>query len=200
MRREGWSPATCDRALYVGTPLAIINIQSMRATSRAIALLMVVGAVVAALSGCSDDEDALPRDEYVRQVNGLCAEAVSATEGLISGVFAELAASGRLPETPTPAETQAVYKAVLPAARESNDVIGEMLGELRALAAPGELADDAEELWDAYEDRLEIGLRRIEEATVDTDAAVALEADDLKPFTPENTRAAEIGFAACRFE
>jgi hypothetical protein len=161
---------------------------------------MVVGMAAVALSGCSGDEDALPPDEYVRQVNGLCAEAVSATEGLITGVFAELAKSGRLPENPTPAETQVVYKTVLPAARESNDVIGEMLVELRALAAPEELADDAEELWDAYEDRLEISLRRIEESTVDTDAAVALWADDLKPFTPENTRAAEMGFTACQFE
>jgi hypothetical protein len=172
----------------------------MRATSRVVAVLIVVGSAVAILSGCSGDEDALSRDEYLRQVNGLCAEAVSATEGLITGVFAELAESGRLPENPTPAETQAVYKAVLPAAREGNGVIGEMLEELRALAAPGELADDAEELWDAYEDRLEIGLRRIEEATVDADAAIALWADDLKPFTPENTRAAGIGFTACRFE
>jgi hypothetical protein len=133
-------------------------------------------------------------------VNELCAEAVSTTEGLITGVFAELAESGRLPDKPTPAETQAVYTAVLPAAREGDRVIGEMLEELRTLAAPAELAEDAEELWDAYEDRVEVGLRRIEEATVDADAAIALEVDDLKPFTPENTRAAELGFTACRFE
>ncbi len=123
----------------------------------------------------------------------------------LTGVFADLAESGRLPENPTPAETQAVYATVLPAARESDRVIREMLEELRALAAPTELADDAEELWDAYEERVEIGLRRIEKATVDADAAIALEADNSKPFTPENTRgggggAAELGFTACRFE
>ena len=171
----------------------------MRAASTGIALLGL-GLALGALLGCGSDADALTRDEYVRQVNGLCVEAVATTEGLITGVFADLAESGRLPENPTPAETQAVYATVLPAARESDRVIREMLEELRALAAPTELADDAEELWDAYEERVEIGLRRIEKATVDADAAIALEADNSKPFTPENTRAAELGFTACRFE
>lgn len=171
----------------------------MRGSSSRVALLIVLGSALAALPGCGGDVDALTRDEYVRQVNGLCAEAVSTTEGLIAGVFEELSESGRLPEKPTPAESQAVYTAVLPAARESERVIRKMLEELRALAAPTELADEAEELWNAYEDRVEVGLRRIEEATVDVDAAIALEADDSIPFTPENTRAAELGFTACRF-
>lgn len=133
-------------------------------------------------------------------MNERCATAASTVESLITGAFAELSESGRLPEKPTPAEAQAVYTALLPTARESNRVIREMIQEVRALAGPTELTDDAEELWDAYEDRAEIGLRRIEEATVDDDAAIALETDDSKPFTPENTRAAELGFTACRFE
>jgi hypothetical protein len=172
----------------------------MRSAASRVPRLVVLGSALAALPGCGGEADALTRDEYVRQVNGLCAETVSTTEGLITGVFAELSQSGWLPEQPTPGETRAVYAAVLPAARESDRVIREMLEKLRALAVPPELADDSAELWDAYEDRVGIGLRRIEEAAVDADAAIALEADDTKPFTPENTRAAKLGFTACHFE
>ncbi len=166
---------------------------------RSLLRLFIASFVLIAAAGCRSGSEALQRGEYVQRVNLLCADTVATTDRLIAEAFAGLTASG-LPDDPTPAELQALYSAILPAARESERVIRGMLTELRALAAPTELGTDAAALWDAYEARLETSLRRIEEATTDGTAAVELDADDTVPFTPENERASALGFTACSLQ
>ncbi len=150
------------------------------------------------LSGCSTDVEPLARGEYTREVNALCATAASRMADLIQDAFTELYGDDP-PANPSPKELQALYAGILPAANTSADVIKAMLNDVRALAAPTEIARDVEDLWQAFEKRLDIGLRRIHEAVADPSKAIELEADDTVPFDPENARAASLGLTACNF-
>ncbi len=151
-----------------------------------------------ALSGCSTDVEPLARDDYTREVNMLCSTAANRSTDLIQDAFAELFGDDP-PASPSPKELQALYAGILPAANESADVIKTMLDDVRALAAPDEIAQDTSDLWQAFEERLDMGLRRIQDAVADPSRAIELEADDTFPFDPENARAASLGLTACNF-
>jgi hypothetical protein len=152
-----------------------------------------------ALSGCSTDVEPLARDDYAREVNALCATAISRSDGLIADAFSELYGDNP-PSAPSATELQALYAGILPAANDSRDVTRTMLDEVRALAAPDEIAQDATDLWQAVEKRLDLSLGRIEEAASDPAKAIELDADDKFPFAPENARAAILGFRECQFK
>jgi hypothetical protein len=147
-----------------------------------------------ATTGCGSES--LSRPEYTREVNRICTPAIAQSNELIHSAFSELYGND-LPTDPSPGDLVALYRGILPAARESRDVIEQMLDDLRALPAPAELAGAANDLWEAMEGRLGTSIERIENATHDPRAAVELDVDDTFPFDPENARAAELGFTAC---
>jgi hypothetical protein len=160
-----------------------------------------LGAIVlaVAVAGCAETADPLSREDYVREVDRLCAAGVERNDRLIEDAFAELYGGGP-PANPSAANLQELYSRILPAARRAAEAFEEMLDDLRALDAPAALAAEADDLWAAYDERLDGSVRRIEEAAADPAKAVELDLDDAFPFDPENERAAALGFTACAFE
>lgn len=157
---------------------------------------VLFGAALAlATTGCRSES--LTRPEYTREVNRICASAITQSNRLIERAFSELY-GGDLPSDPSPGDLVALYRGILPAARESRELIEQMLDDLRALRAPAELADAASELWEAMEVRLGTSIERIEDAAKDPRAAIELDGDDTFPFDTENARAAELGLTACK--
>ena len=155
-------------------------------------------AMALALAGCATDATPLARDDYTRKANALCTPAISRSDDLIAHAFTKLYGD-EPPSNPSAKELQALYAGILPAANESADVIKAMLHDARPLAAPEQIAQEASDLWQAIEERLDKSLRRIEEAAVQPSKAIELDADDTLPFSPENARAASLGLTACKF-
>jgi hypothetical protein len=147
-------------------------------------------------AGCGSTDEPLTRREYTDDVNRICTTAIVRSDSLVRGAFAELYGDNP-PSDPSPDDLVALYRGILPAARDARKVIEQMLDELRGLRGPGELVAAANGIWDAMERRLAASLERIEDATRDSRAASELDLDDTFPFRVENLRAAELGFTAC---
>jgi hypothetical protein len=160
-------------------------------------LVACLAACALPICGCgkAETESGSARD-YRQRVNAICATAANRSDAVIEHAFADLYGND-LPANPTAEELQAFYAAILPAADESAVIIRGMLDDVRAVPAPEELSDDAGTLWDAFEKRLRMSIRRIEAAASNPAKAIELDVDDTFPFDPENERAARLGLTAC---
>jgi hypothetical protein len=144
-------------------------------------LVALVLVAMATLVGCGDDEEALSKEEFLRQGNAVCAEGNEELDALFEEQFADLEEG----EEPDPAQFAAfIEDDVVPRVQEQIDDIAD-------LEPPEELADDVEQLVT----KAQAALDELEQQAKDDPEALLQQEED--PFAEVNEDAAEIGLTVC---
>jgi hypothetical protein len=160
--------------------------------------VMFLAALAVVCVGCSSDST-IPRSEYTQRVNELCGATTSEIDQTLTPVI-EAYISGLSGGPPNDSEIMGLYSAVLPVARELDEVFGAMLADIRALPAPDVDADAFRAHWDQVEELWDQNVADVATASTDADAAQSLLAEPDPRLTPTNSEAVELGISECVFD
>lgn len=160
--------------------------------------VMLIAAVAVVCVGCSSDST-IPRAEYTQRVNELCRATTTEIDLTLPPVIEEYI-SGLDDGPPSDEEIMGLYSAVLPVARELDDVFDAMLIDIRALPTSEADADTFQAHWDQVEELWDQNLADVATAAGDADAAQSLLAEPDPRLTPTNSEAVQLGINECVFD
>jgi hypothetical protein len=142
-----------------------------------LAVLMTV-LVPLTLVACGGDDDKGPsKADYIEKADAICKRSDTETNAIFEAAFED-------PQDPQPDEAQAALEEALP-------VVKKDLQELKDLEAPEDDKTETDAIWTA----IDAGIKTLEEASADPDAALASLLSE--PFAPGEKLAGEYGMKDC---